>query len=704
MRTFGKTFGDLVQQGTGLSLLATLKLASDLLPTKGSDSVTYSRTGIQCVPDHEGVYRPILPGNAGFPGTRTTSNLFTYSEDFSNSAWQKNYVTLSTESIAGPVADNVTATKITCDGTTAQHYLSQTLTVVCNNLRAIGFLVKKGTARYVSIFIGGMDAPYGPVFDFDTTTFIEPILSTTQKFWAHPQQNGWVWLYISEVKLTGQTNTTHRLYPQDTSTFSLVTTQTSTVYVLKAQMMDISGASIFAPIDYIQTTATSMMQSFATKPNNQQISFWGDSLTLTYPEYVQQRIVCRNFNRHPYPGETSDQILSHFINYPERFLDITIIWSGTNNWTDPVFDNMSAKANIASMVAALGHTRFIILTPINGEYPARYSGTPGFTQFMDFINWILSTYPNNSIDIRAYLLTQGTGTGQDATDVGHGIIPVSLRVDPIHLTVIGYTKVAIQVNNFIRLKGWLSDAFVYADIAGLNGILLEPARTNYVTAYGLNDTAAVGAAPSGMTKSGNATATLKAASSTAFLTKIYGLGSYTQGSQKAYELDNSLGGSGDAIVTIAGGSATSPQSYSVYAQVSAGSATLQNDSAEGAVTFNNVTPAVIKSENVTVAGARLLQLVAPSGTKITFSLMQLEVGTKCTSFIVTAGATAARAATTATLPIPVGATKAKTTETKSGVTADVIRNIADYISTIKVGTANDGIYIEPVQIKDLKSY
>ncbi|MBV5347895.1 hypothetical protein JZU46_06755, partial [bacterium] len=342
------------------------------------------------------------------------------------------------------------------------------------------------------------------------------------------------------------------------------------------------------------------------------------------------------------------------------------------------FDYVQAELDIATMVTTLGHNKFVVLTALNGEYSDRYIGTTGYNQMMIFNNWIAATYPDNYIDIRTYLVSQyNASIPQDVIDHGHDIHPSSLRIDTIHLNLTGNTLVAIQVFN-----------------------LLEPARTNFTTAYGLNDIVSLNGAPTGMTKSGNSTATLKVSSQSTFINSLFGLGPVAQTYNKCYEFDNSLGGSGDAIVTIDGASATSPQSYSVYAQVLTGSATLQNDSAEGAVVFNNALPAIVKSENVIVAGSRKLQIVVPIGCKIYFCL---EVGTKCTSFMATYGATAARAATTATLPIPATSTKVKTTETKAA-TVDVIRNIADYITTIKVGTANDGIYTEPVQIKDLKVY
>ncbi|MBV5347892.1 hypothetical protein JZU46_06740, partial [bacterium] len=130
--------------------MATLKLASDLLPTKGADSATFGRTGEQAIIDHDGIYRYVSAGCAGFPGARQVTNIFLYSEDFSNANWTKNFVTRTTESILGPVSGNVTATKLTGDGTSNQHYLGQNVTTPQNNtyLR-FSALVKKGTGRYV---------------------------------------------------------------------------------------------------------------------------------------------------------------------------------------------------------------------------------------------------------------------------------------------------------------------------------------------------------------------------------------------------------------------------------------------------------------------------------------------------------------------------------------------------------------------------
>jgi hypothetical protein len=686
-----------------------IELLSNLLPTKGSDSVTFARTGQQAVPDHEGVYRYVADGCPGFPGARQVTNLFLYSEDFSQGdCWIKNFITRTTESVAGPVSGNVTATKLLADGTNNQHYLPQILYGIIpkGDTIAFGCLVKKGDCRYVALFVGGMAAPYGPVFDLDTGLFVEPYYTTDTsiRFWAEPKNNGWYYIYITKATTTA--NVGLRLYLQETSTFTLGETSTKYIYVLQSNLVDVTVQTKFAPIDYVPITTAVLTKSFATKENNQQISCWGDSLANPYVIFLQNRIVTRTINPFGVGGEISTQIKVRMLAATARLNDIVVIWAGSNNFDLPTanhFDYVLAETDIAAMTAALGaNTRFIVMTACNGEYASRYSGTAAYNEMMLFNNWITSTYPNNYIDIRTYLISMNDGSVQDLIDVAHDIIPASLRVDTIHLLPVGCNLVAIQIFNFLVAKGWLSDADVFEDIAGLNGILLEPARTNFCTAYGINDVAALNAAPTNMTKSGNATATLKVLGNNAVLVAgIKGLGIMQQDYSKFYCLDNSLGGSGNAIVTIDGSSASSPQSYSAYAMVDTGTAILQNDSGEGAVNITNTTPAIIKSENVTIGGARKLQLIAPIGTKLSFCLCQAEVGSKSSSFIVTAGSAATRAATTATLPIPAKGTKVRTTETKSGVSANIDRNIADYTTTIKVGTVDTGVYAEPVQVKDL---
>lgn len=54
----------------------------------------------------------------------------------------------------------------------------------------------------------------------------------------------------------------------------------------------------------------------------------------------------------------------------------------------------------------------------------------------------------------AYLLTQGTGMGQDTIDVAHGIVPVSLRNDAIHWNNAGHLAVFNGMLAKIQSLGW----------------------------------------------------------------------------------------------------------------------------------------------------------------------------------------------------------------------------------------------------------
>jgi hypothetical protein len=126
----------------------------------------------------------------------------------------------------------------------------------------------------------------------------------------------------------------------------------------------------------------------------------------------------------------------------------TIIWAGRNNYADPT----TVKADIAAMVASLGHQNYLVLGILNGDYANEYSGQSSYVTLTTLNSDLSSIYGSHYIDIRAYLVAHyDSGITQDVIDYGRDIVPSSLRSDSLHLNTAGYALVAERVNEDVGI-------------------------------------------------------------------------------------------------------------------------------------------------------------------------------------------------------------------------------------------------------------
>jgi hypothetical protein len=158
-------------------------------------------------------------------------------------------------------------------------------------------------------------------------------------------------------------------------------------------------------------------------------------------------------------GETSTQIKTRFLaqiangNWYSDPRTIYTIWAGRNNFGSPA----TVLADIAAMVAALpAGARYLVISVLNGEAVAEYSGGADYINIVTNINAVLaSTYGANYVDLRAYLVSQyDPGTPQDVTDFGHDITPSTLRNGAIHQNNAGHIKTQGYLASILDAKGW----------------------------------------------------------------------------------------------------------------------------------------------------------------------------------------------------------------------------------------------------------
>lgn len=157
---------------------------------------------------------------------------------------------------------------------------------------------------------------------------------------------------------------------------------------------------------------------------------WGDSLTggnqdgtgNTYPKYLSQLTGDAVFN-YGIGGQTSTQIASRQTVSGDT-QNFTIIWAGANN----ISPASVVETDIASMISTLkSGTPFLVLANINGNRPADWNTGGEYSAFITLNTYYASTYPNNYIDVRSYLISNSSASAEDVIDVGHDVIPTSLR-------------------------------------------------------------------------------------------------------------------------------------------------------------------------------------------------------------------------------------------------------------------------------------
>jgi lysophospholipase L1-like esterase len=180
---------------------------------------------------------------------------------------------------------------------------------------------------------------------------------------------------------------------------------------------------------------------------------WGDSLTegsagSSYLIELQKLTGYQVVNSGK-AGNTSSQIAERMLADKEKHTYNTIIWAGRNNYLEPE----KVKADIASMVAALGHKRYLVLGLINGSFGANEDVFgAGHDAIMKLNGELYTIYKDHYINIHAYLLSQYDPTSNvDLVNHTDDVVPTSLRSDQLHLNAKGNLKVAERINQSLNV-------------------------------------------------------------------------------------------------------------------------------------------------------------------------------------------------------------------------------------------------------------
>lgn len=146
-------------------------------------------------------------------------------------------------------------------------------------------------------------------------------------------------------------------------------------------------------------------------------------------------------------GETSTQVRTRMLAATDKHNDTTVIWVGQNNYNAPA----TIKSDVAAMVAALGHDRYVILSLINGDDSVDWEGGAAYEYKIALNEDLAELYPNNFLDVRTPLVAAyNPNSSEDVTDHNHDVVPSSLRGDAIHLNEAGEAIVAELIHDFIK--------------------------------------------------------------------------------------------------------------------------------------------------------------------------------------------------------------------------------------------------------------
>lgn len=127
---------------------------------------------------------------------------------------------------------------------------------------------------------------------------------------------------------------------------------------------------------------------------------------------------------------------------------IAWIWSGRNDYIAPA----TVKANIAAMIAFLGHSRFLVASVLNAS--GEGTGSSALNTITALNADLAGLYGRRFVDLRAALLVNHNGSSGDLDDIAAGITPRSLRSDNIHLNDAGYAVVAEVMQAATAARGW----------------------------------------------------------------------------------------------------------------------------------------------------------------------------------------------------------------------------------------------------------
>lgn len=197
-------------------------------------------------------------------------------------------------------------------------------------------------------------------------------------------------------------------------------------------------------------------------------AFWGDSMTTNMLANVGTPATqgyVENIYNGGVGGENSSEILARWQADSTRRNWNQVIWAG-QNWTTAV----QLKADIASIVAALNHSRYLIVSVINDGTTATDQGPSG-ARYLEKVAAnadLAALYGDRFFDLRAALVAYGVGIA-DAQSVNYDAPPSTYQPTDIHFNADGYNDAGSRIRTKLSDLGWLSDGTARQQIGMAGG-------------------------------------------------------------------------------------------------------------------------------------------------------------------------------------------------------------------------------------------
>lgn len=181
-------------------------------------------------------------------------------------------------------------------------------------------------------------------------------------------------------------------------------------------------------------------------PEPHKLAAFGDSMTYISAAEFGAALGVETHNA-GVGSTTSSEIAAALIAYPDRSRSFTI-WAGHNNFRDPA----QVLADVAAMVAAVGHGRYVVLGMVYADRPDEYIGGVARPIKAGINATLAATYPGRYVEPAAILAARHNGTPQDLADVANGVTPTSLRApgDGIHISKAAAQIIAVDVATILR--------------------------------------------------------------------------------------------------------------------------------------------------------------------------------------------------------------------------------------------------------------
>lgn len=166
------------------------------------------------------------------------------------------------------------------------------------------------------------------------------------------------------------------------------------------------------------------------------ITFWGDSQVNTLESIAEGRnapyqtlrtATQRMVVGKGVGGETAQSTNSRFQSAPELWHHTTLIWTGHNNFSDAANgyaqDGIDVKASIASIIASLPHSRYLVLSVIIGPDLVGIAGLPALTMRKQVNSDLAALYGSRFLDNS---ITFSTYDPSDSSAIANGWMTATL--------------------------------------------------------------------------------------------------------------------------------------------------------------------------------------------------------------------------------------------------------------------------------------